>query len=213
MEEKQQSCCKDGQCCRLGSIAPFILGLVLALAFGWCVFPNLLYSQKEQPVNFNHSQHLNNKENALECSSCHFLRADGSFSGLPATEKCARCHTPGSKPDVSPAEAKLYEYLEQGKEVPWRAHQAQPDNVFFSHAAHSAANCLRCHGSAWSEQDLCTACHLTVPELDKNPAVQENMLTGYSRTTMKMWECERCHANPGHYKETNSNNACYTCHK
>ncbi|MGB5619668.1 MAG: hypothetical protein WBM78_22720, partial [Desulfobacterales bacterium] len=32
----------------------FIVGFVASLVVGWVVFPKLLYSQKEQPVAFNH---------------------------------------------------------------------------------------------------------------------------------------------------------------
>ncbi len=209
MEEKQQ--CR-GKCCRVGAAAPFVLGLVLALTFGWWVFPDLLYSKKAQPVEFSHSKHMEAGLD-LECSSCHYLRADGSFSGLPKLLQCASCHNANVTRGNSEAEKNLIaNYVIPKKELVWQAHQSQPDNVFFSHAAHMKDNCLRCH-TEWTEQDLCSSCHLTLPELDKNPPRQENMLTGYSRTTMKMWECEQCHAKVGHYKETNSNNACYTCHK
>lgn len=209
MEEKQ----KSGGI--LSSAAPFILGLVLALTFGWWIFPGLMYSAKHQPVEFKHSTHIEQ----LDCSDCHFLREDGSWAGFPSTETCAQCHS-----DLlgdSPAELAYFrDYVEKEKEVDWLLHQYQPDNVFFSHAAHQAKDCAVCHlewdpeqNEQFSMNDFCKTCHPSVEELDAGKPVYENRLTGYSKTTMKMWECERCHANPNHYGMTNSNNACYTCHK
>ncbi len=44
-------------------------------------------------------------------------------------------------------------------------------------------------------------------KMDNPPAFQRNIVSGYSKMTMKMWKCERCHALKG------QSNACYTCHK
>lgn len=57
--------------------APFIVGLVVALVFGWWIFLNL-FSRQDQPVQFSHETHL--KDASLDCSVCHHLRAaDGTF--------------------------------------------------------------------------------------------------------------------------------------
>jgi hypothetical protein len=53
----------------------------------------------------------------------------------------------------------------------------------------------------------CTDCHMDMSEVDTPPVYYENKLTGYSKQTMKMWQCERCHA------ENGASNACYVCHK
>jgi hypothetical protein len=120
----------------------------------------------------------------------------------------------------------IADYVLTGKEVPWLAHQKQPDNVFFSHAAHFQ-KCYKCHltmrgkqdiGTPQNPQKLCMTCHPSLTELDKGIPAERNMLTGYSKTTLKMWQCEQCHANPGHYYydgkgRTAANNACFTCHK
>lgn len=210
MEDKQQK--STGI---FASAAPFILGLVLALIFGWWVFPSIMFSEKPQPVAFKHSTHVEGQ--GLSCNDCHYFREDGSWAGMPGVESCASCHN-----DVlgdSEAE-KIYvnEYVNKGKEVDWLIHQYQPDNVFFSHAAHMPRDCSNCHGeydpedSEYDANAFCATCHPSVQELDKLP-YKENRLTGYSKTTMKMWQCERCHANPNHFGSTNANNACYTCHK
>jgi hypothetical protein len=71
----------------------FIFGLVASLVVGWIVFPQLLYSQKEQPVAFNHALH--NEEVDEGCESCHFFRDDGSYSGVPKLAQCVDCHICG----------------------------------------------------------------------------------------------------------------------
>lgn len=115
----------------------------------------------------------------------------------------------------------VVKYLIQGEEVPWLNYQYQPDNVFFSHAAHKNLDIAELAsikddlssvvpGDVFDEpaETNCNLCHLK--DIDKNnvpPAFKRNILTGYSKTTMKMWKCERCHALKG------QSNACYVCHK
>lgn len=207
MEEKQHKATGIGGFA--GTIATFILGLVVALVIGWWIFPDLMFKEIQQPVAFKHASH-----EMLECADCHYLRDDGSFSGIPNTESCVSCHEI-SQGDSAAEAAYLENYAVKGKEVPWQVHQKQPDNVFFSHAAHSLESCqqMGCHAEWESEADLCIQCHPSVEDLDKPIPYLENRLTGYSKSTMKMWECERCHANPSHLGMTNANNACYTCHK
>lgn len=210
MEEKQQKSIGI-----FASAAPFILGLVLALVFGWWVFPSVMYSEKQQPVAFKHSTHVDDQ--GLACGDCHYFREDGSWAGIPGTEQCATCH--GDVIGGSLAEENYVgNYVVPNKEVPWLLHQYQPDNVFFSHAAHMAKSCAVCHSEYdpedpdYDENAFCATCHPSTKDLNGQP-VLKNRLTGYSKTTMKMWQCERCHANPNHYGSTNANNACYTCHK
>ena len=236
MEENKH--CTGGKTGRGGMLvgAAFLIGLVAALAFGWGVYPDLMFSKKEQPLFFSHKVHV--EEQGMSCFDCHSFREDGSFTGLPDVENCASCHqgiiTAEPDEDSTPEQRAYYEaervlveeYIEQGKELPWVAHQVQPDNVFFSHATHYQA-CFKCHltmkgdlnlGTPDEPQKLCMTCHVSLDELEKNPAVDVNIMTDYTRTTMKMWECERCHAHPGHFYNdgkgrTAANNACYTCHK
>ncbi|MFV0423940.1 menaquinone reductase multiheme cytochrome c subunit QrcA [Oleidesulfovibrio sp.] len=209
MEDRHLDSSGDGKsrCCR-GSAAPFFVGLVVALIFGWWVFPGMLYSQKQQPVRFSHPVHT--EDAGMACTDCHYFREDGTFAGLPTTEQCASCHSDVLGED--PEEARyVEEYVNQGKEVKWLVYQMQPDNVFFSHAAHSEESCNQCHD--FSTRDLCNQCHPDVAGMDNPPVYNENKLTKYSKETMKMWECERCHAHPDHYGVTRSSNACFVCHK
>ena len=173
-----------------GGTAFFLLGLILSLGVGWFVFPQVLYSEKQQPINFSHPVHIDNA--GMSCEDCHFFREDGSWAGYPTLEKCAECHA--APMTDSPDEAAFVaEYVEKGKEVPWLTYQYQPDNVFFSHIAHNAFDC--------------TECHPDVAKMEKAPTYYRNRLSGYSKQTMKMWQCERCHA------ENGVSNACFVCHK
>ncbi len=68
----------------------FIIGFAASMVLGWVIFPKLLYSQKHQPINFNHAVHVEMVENS--CESCHYFREDGSFSGIPKNAACIECH-------------------------------------------------------------------------------------------------------------------------
>ena len=236
MEENKS--CTDGQCRRtncLCAAAPFVAGVLVALAFGWWVFPDMMYSEQHQPILFKHSAHITRENQS--CSKCHTFRADGSFTGAPNIETCAACHAtmkPAKLPAGASAQQKaefkalklLEEHLASGKPFEWQIHQAQPDNVFFSHAAHME-KCYKCHltmkgaldlGTPQQPEKLCMQCHPSIAELDKVPPVKVNILTDYTQKTMKMWACEHCHAHPAHYNDgmsnrTVANNACLTCHK
>jgi hypothetical protein len=189
---------------------PFFVGLVAMLFVGWYVFPRVLYSKMEQPIQFSHTIHADSA--GMACEDCHFFNDDGTYNGIPSTSACADCHS-----DVlggSPEEEKFVaEYVNQEKEVAWLQYQDQPDNVFFTHAAH---------------QDYeCKTCHPDVMKSEFPPLVYRDKLTGYNQGsykigfgrgaaldkpeytggTMKMWECERCHA------LSHASNACYVCHR
>ena len=172
----------------------FIIGLLASLIVGWVIFPKLLYSQKKQPLDFNHALHVAEVEN--ECESCHFFREDGTYSGVPKLEQCIDCHEEiqGDDPD----EIKFVEeYVSKGREVPWLIYSRQPDCVFFSHAAHikgAGMDCVTCHGHIGESESL--------------KIYEENRITGYSRDIwgeniggfkkntwdrMKMDDCADCH--------------------
>ncbi len=214
MEERNQNVKNPKKKCGFLCMAPFIIGLVAAAIFGWIIFPELMLEEKKQPIAFNHVIHIEGA--GMTCEDCHYLREDGTFSGVPTTESCASCHA--SAITESPEEARfIAEYVDEGVEIKdkWLIYQKQPDNVYFSHAAHNFETCTMCHEDLYATpQDLCNACHLDVGSTTTPPIHRENRLSGYSEETMMMPTCEACHANPGHYDGvTRASNACFTCHK
>lgn len=194
----------------------FIVGLAASLLIGWVAFPKLLYSQKRQPIDFNHALHVELVDHG--CQSCHFFRADGSFSGIPRLAECAECHMQANTDH--PEEVKFVEeYLKPGREVPWLVYARQPDCVFFSHAAHvvkGRMDCLTCHGP--------------IGESTSTRVYQQNRISGYSRDIwghniagikrnswdrMKMDDCAECHASanvPAGSVQTQKD-GCFVCHK
>jgi len=101
----------------------FILGLAASLVLGWVIFPQLLYSQKKQPVDFNHVLHNDLVEDG--CESCHFFREDGTYSGTPQLAQCIDCHEEVNGED--PEEEKFVtQYVAKGREVPWMVYARQP---------------------------------------------------------------------------------------
>lgn len=172
----------------------FIVGFVASLIVGWVIFPKLLYSQKQQPVAFNHELHMELVDEG--CQSCHFFREDGSYSGVPTLYQCIDCHEDvqgGSEEE----EYFVTEYVWKEREVPWLIYSKQPPCVFFSHAAHvekGGMECVTCHGHIGESEEL--------------PVYEENRITGYSRDIwgrnmagfkrnswdrMKMDDCAACH--------------------
>jgi hypothetical protein len=171
----------------------FFVSFLGALFVGWGVFPQLLYSTKSQPINYNHALHQ--EDAGMSCEDCHFFREDGTYAGKPTLESCAECHEEAQ--GETEAEAKLVsEYVEPGKEIPWVSYSRQPDNVFFSHAAHVKM-----------AEMACTECHRDVEEETEAPPVKINRLTGYPNEIMKMHVCEDCHA------REHITNSCDVCHK
>ncbi len=187
----------------------FLIGFIASILSGWLAFPELLYSTKEQPIDFNHRLHM---EQLGDCGACHFFRDDGSFSGAPGLDECRDCHMYPMTDD--PNEKKfIEEYVEKDREVPWHIYAKQPPCVFFSHAAHvmgAEMQCATCHGDIGNSTSL--------------RKYQENRLTGYSRDiwghsmlrlgeaehgrTQKMNDCAACHL-----EQTGSKGECFQCHK
>lgn len=170
-------------------VIPFLVGFVASVALGWLAYPRLMYTEKEQPFRFSHLAHQ--EAAMMSCEECHYNRDDGSYAGIPTTESCAECHA--MPLGMTEEEAYFVEnYVDTGKEVEWLVYQKQPDNVYFSHVAHEMFDCTECHPDVGNSDDM--------------PPYLEHRLTGYTKQTMKMWKCERCHA------ESGASNACYICH-
>jgi len=201
----------------------FAAGLIPALFIGWILFPIILYSDQQQPLNFSHALHMDadivdgiEGETALQrCLFCHSFRDDGTFVGIPKLENCMYCHDDPETPlGESPEEARfLKDYVAYEKEIPWLSYSKQPDCVYFSHIAHVKMGNMDCR-----------ICHGDHAKTDKLPVYKKNLLTGYSINIwgknilgyksntwdrMKMDDCAECHTRKGHEE----NNACFVCHK
>jgi len=194
----------------------FFIGLVASLVLGWVIYPNLLYSKKSQPIDFNHALHMEEVDNG--CESCHFFRKDGTFSGAPTLQQCIECH---EEPMGETTEELKFveEYVSKQREVPWLIYSKQPDCVFFSHAAHVLAgkmDCVFCHGHIGESESL--------------KPYQVNRITGYSRDIwgtniggfkknswdrMKMDDCSECHVreNVRQASVQTEKGGCFVCHK
>jgi hypothetical protein len=187
----------------------FLAGIASMLLIGWVAFPSMLYENIPQPIQFSHYIHTREKV-GLNCDDCHAFRADGSFSGIPTIQTCAKCHQ--VQMSDSPEEKKVVEeYVSKNREIPWLVYARQPQNAFFSHAPHvKLANieCSRCHGPHGSTNAL--------------PPFERNRISGYSKALwgphisgrkshewegMMMDDCSHCH-NARHVHES-----CLDCHK
>ena len=194
----------------------FLVGFALSLIVGWVIFPKLLYSHKKQPVHFNHQLHLEMDE-IEDCSSCHYFREDGSFSGAPKLAQCIDCHDE----ILSDTENELvfYEqYVQKEREIPWLIYSKQPPCVYFSHVAHvkmGKMDCVTCHGHIGESTTL--------------PVYQQNRISLYSRDIwghniagiatnswdrMKMDDCARCHVREGVRQGSvqTHKGGCFVCH-
>jgi hypothetical protein len=194
----------------------FILGLVASLVLGWVVFPQLLYSSKEQPIQFNHALH--NDEVDEECESCHFFREDGTYSGVPKLEQCIDCHEEVQGED--PEEEKFVtQYVEKDREVPWLIYSRQPDHVFFSHVAHvkmGKMDCVTCHGHIGESESL------KVYQANRITGISRDLwgknIAGFKKNTwdrMKMDDCSECHVreNVNQNSVQTLKGGCFVCHK
>jgi hypothetical protein len=113
--------------------------------------------------------------------------------------KCLECHE--SVQGSSKEEADFIKVAEklkkEKKNIPWLFYSKQPDNVFFSHAAHVKMAKLECK-----------ACHKSVGgRTEKNPTYRSKWISGYAPEVMSMKTCEACHEKKG------ASNDCFVCHK
>jgi hypothetical protein len=204
-------------------LAYFVGGLAAALVIGWVLFPMVLYSKDEQPVNFSHAIHtdpdivdvIEGDTEAEKCSFCHSFRDDGSFTGIPNLATCMECHDDPESPLGETDEEKkfLEEFVANLKEIPWYQYSEQPDCVYFSHIPHvknGELACRTCHGDH-SKTDI-------LPLYEKNRIsgysinIWGKNISGYKTNTwdrMKMDDCAECHTKNNHEE----NNDCFVCHK
>ena len=129
-----------------------VAGVLAGLGAGWAGFPRAIYTTRPQPVDFSHKVHADKA--GTKCEDCHGFREDGSFAGIPTLEKCAGCH---AAPMGTTAAEKHFidNYVTPGREPRWLSYAGQPENVYFSHAAHmkrAQLKCVQCHGNeGWAD--------------------------------------------------------------
>ena len=187
---------------------PFGAGAALALAAGWIGFPYAVYRVQPQPVDFSHQVHT--EKAGAKCEDCHALRDDGSFAGVPTLDKCAGCHS--APMGTTKAEKNFIDrYVTPNREPAWASYARQPENVFFSHAAHvklAGLKCEQCHGGEG------TADHLRVYQQDRISGYSRDVLpvAGQRRSSdmgpsMSMDDCVACHRKRG------LEHSCLACHQ
>lgn len=194
----------------------FVVGFVAFSLIGWLVFPNVLYSQKRQPFDFNHQLHNGLVSNG--CESCHFFREDGSYAGVPKLAQCVECHE-SVQGETADERIFVEEYVKTGTEVPWLVYSRQPDCVFFSHAAHVKSGGMEC-----------VTCHGPIGESTSLKPYEQNRISGYSRDIwgkniagfkthtwdrMKMDDCAECHQKRGVGGDSvqTGKDGCFVCHQ
>ncbi len=180
----------------ISAALPFAAGALLVLAAGWTAFPRAIYRSTAQPVNFSHRVHADKA--GQKCDDCHSFRADGSFAGVPALDKCSACHA-AAMGTTAEEKAFIDRYVTPNREPQWLVYARQPENVYFSHITHvkqAGMKCETCHGNQGTGDGL--------------PAYQQDRISGYSREvwqTMKMDNCVDCHRKQG------LTQSCLDCHK
>ncbi len=126
-------------------IAPVAVAVFVLSAAGSFVVARMWRSAVVQPVAFNHRKHV--RENKIDCSTCHQYFDTQTFSGLPAIDVCATCH---SEPlGKSAEEQKVVKLVRDNRPVVWNSLFRQPSHIFYSHRRHivkAKLKCERCHG-------------------------------------------------------------------
>jgi len=186
----------------------FVAGFAAALSAGWLAFPRAEYERQSQPVQFSHKVHRD--KGGMKCEDCHAIRDDGTFSGIPAVDKCAGCHA-AAMGTTDEEKRMIKRYIEPSREIPWLVYARQPENVRFSHAFHVKLAKLACE-----------RCHQAHGDSDTLPAFERDRVSGYSRDIlgdpslpnaanrhpgMEMDDCIRCHQQRG------VQDSCLACHK
>jgi len=146
------------------------------------IFPIYKWVTVDQPILFNHLHH---KEVAnLKCSFCHRYAENYRIAGIPNIEICRACHSTDAISKRSEA-LKVLNYVQSGREIPWKRMYELPKFVVFPHWIHvrKEVDCSVCHGMTGLKER-------PVKMLDRN---------------YMAW-CIDCH------KKRGADTDCYTCH-
>jgi hypothetical protein len=186
---------------------PFLAGFGLVLSAGWIVFPQAAYERQNQPVQFSHKVHRDKA--GMKCEDCHAIREDGTFSGIPAVEKCAGCHaTPMGGTEAE--KRMIHQFIEPNREIPWLVYARQPENVSFSHAFHvkrAQLPCQRCHQAHGDSDSLRPFDRDRVSGYGRDILGDPALPAAHRRPGMQMDDCIACH------KQRGVQDSCLECHK
>jgi len=160
-----------------GAVAGVAAGAAAGLA--WPV-PRAAFVQ---PVAFDHRLHV--REQQIACDVCHAFEAPSPFSGLPAIDVCAACHSEAQ--GRSAEEAKVVRAAQAGAALAWAPLWREPRHVFFSHRLHATRAGIACE-----------RCHPGIAEARAPPARVR---------PIRMDDCLECHAGAG------APARCTACHR
>ena len=129
--------------------------------------------QPKQPVDFDHSLHVN--QLGMDCRYCHTYVDRSEHSNVPAASVCMNCHNQVLSGDDKLAP--IRESFESGDPVQWVKIHDTPDYVYFNHAVHvnRGVSCVECHGQV------------------------NEMETVYQAKSLSMAFCLECHENPENF--------------
>ena len=141
-------------------------------------------SSDKQPIQYNHLLHV--QENDMECIECHQYAESRARATIPNIEVCEDCHSDEPMTE-SAEEAKLIEYVTEGRRIPWIKVYRVPAHVYFSHRRHTALgqiDCVICHGSA---EELTTPFDKPLVPVSMNRCMECHERNGVDN------DCTRCH--------------------
>jgi predicted CXXCH cytochrome family protein len=138
----------------------------------------------KQPIQYNHQLHV--QENDMECAECHLYVQSHARATIPNIEVCADCHSDEPTTE-SPEEAKLIEYVMEGRRIPWTKVYRVPSHVYFSHRRHTTLGqieCTTCHGNA---EEMSTPFDKPLVSMSMNWCMECHERNGVDN------DCTRCH--------------------
>lgn len=168
---------------KVASLLVVVLAIAVGVVFNVAAGPEA----PEQPIAYNHRQHVSSPDGPqLECTFCHQNAEQSRYATIPnIISVCMVCHET-EKAD-SPEIKKLAAYAERGEQPPWERVYWFPRSadVHFTHKPHVKAGieCISCHGQ--------------VPQMDRMRR-EVNQSMGW---------CIDCH------QERKVSNDCYICHR